>query len=589
MSSIELDKALGANHSDECRSLCAWFSEEEYISVMGGAVCVQAADEPGKPQVFLPGAFTMKCSCLAVGNREGSGLVAAGFVGDRADVLVWRDGELVLRLEEHDEAVTAVAFTCDDKFVVSSGGMGDQRLFVWDCEKGLAIVCRSLAALVPVKTIVQGGFVKDVKRRDTSLYQLASCGGGNVTIWELNDEAESISPVSISPSGKHTRSFECLCFSTDYDLLFVGTSSSDIAVVKMRSRVVQGFSEPVGAGGVHSLAYVGLGGDSPVVLAASGDGSITLLSCVLTELRQLKRVVIDSGAVVSLSVGRRGQVLCASTTGSTWLLWPAKGMAHALVQENTVAPLDAVVFPMPDVSTEFAVGDASGVVTLWSCDGTSYSVIMRLTPRHTFSSPLAGVTCLGYLSRAGLVVVGHRDGLLRSWNCADDDDSGALLWTIDTTTTRGRTNRASDIGSLAVSSNGRFVVTGGGEGEVRVWEMKSKEMVCGLKEHTSRVNALKLFSNDQYCVTGSRDRCLLTFDLRAEKRITCHRERHGGIDCLAVGVDENVVVTGGKEKHLTFWDLRQPEPIRVVSAGPGDELRCLSYHDDGKGGLLASG
>ncbi|KAF4735505.1 hypothetical protein FOZ63_018008, partial [Perkinsus olseni] len=92
-----------------------------------------------------------------------------------------------------------------------------------------------------------------------------------------------------------------------------------------------------------------------------------------------------------------------------------------------------------------------------------------------------------------------------------------------------------------------------------------------------------------YCVSGSRDRCLLTFDLRAEKRITCHRERHGGIDCLAVGSDDNVVVTGGKEKHLTFWDLRQPEPIRVVSAGPGDELRALSYCDDGKGGLLASG
>ncbi|KAF4695523.1 DNA-directed DNA polymerase delta [Perkinsus olseni] len=509
MAAIELDRALGANHSSECRSLCAWITDDKYVTAMGGAICLQAADDSQEPQQFLPGAFNMKCSCLAVGNREGSGLVAAGFVGDQADVLVWRDGELVSRLEEHDEAVTCLAFTCDDRFVVSTGGMGDQRLFVWDCDKGLAVTCRSLATLVPVKAVVQGGFVKDVKRRNTSIYQLASCGGRNVTVWEFNDEAQSIAPVSISPSGKQTRSFECLCFSADYELLFVGTSSGDIAVVKMRNRVVQGFSEPVGAGGIFSLAYVAPAGESPVVLAASGDGSITLFSCVLTELRQLKRVVMDSGAVVGLSVGRKGQLLCASTTGTTWLLWPAKDMAHALVQENTVAPLEAVAYPMPDVSTEFAVGDASGVVTLWSCD--------------------------------------------------------------------------------ALSSNGRFVVTGGGEGEVRVWEMKSKEMVCGLKEHTSRVNALKLFSNDQYCVSGSRDRCLLTFDLRAEKRITCHRERHGGIDCLAVGSDDNIVVTGGKEKHLTFWDLRQPEPIRVVSAGPGDELRALSYYDDGKGGLLASG
>ncbi|KAF4689813.1 hypothetical protein FOZ62_017800, partial [Perkinsus olseni] len=222
------------------------------------------------------------------------------------------------------------------------------RLFVWDCDKGLAVTCRSLATLVPVKAVVQGGFVKDVKRRNTSIYQLASCGGRNVTVWEFNDEAQSIAPVSISSSGKQTRSFECLCFSADYELLFVGTSSGDIAVVKMRNRVVQGFSEPVRAGGIFSLAYVDPAGESPVVLAASGDGSITLFSCVLTELRQLKRVVMDSGAVVGLSVGRKGQLLCASTTGTTWLLWPAKDMAHALVQENTVAPLEAVAYPMPD-------------------------------------------------------------------------------------------------------------------------------------------------------------------------------------------------------------------------------------------------
>ncbi|KAF4677533.1 hypothetical protein FOL47_000921 [Perkinsus chesapeaki] len=591
--SIELDRAIGSNHSEEFRGLAAWSSGDlsKYASAMGGAVCLQSADDQQDPQQFLTKAFSMKCSTMAVGNREGSGLIAAGFTGDQADVLLWRDGELLYRLEEHDEAVTALAFTCDDRFLVSTGGMNDQRLYVWDCERGLVITCRSLATLVPVKAIVDGGFVKDVKRRNTSLYQLASCGGRNVTIWELNDEVQSITPVSISPSGKHTRAFECLCFSKDYELLFIGTSSGDIAVVKMRNRVVQSFSEPVGAGGIFSLAYLDAAGDlaqgsSPAVLAGSGDGSVTLFSCILTELRQLKRVVVDQGTIVGMSVGRRRQILCASTTGSVWLLWPDKDMATALVQENTSAPLQAVAYPMPDISTEFAVGDASGAVTLWSCDG-SYSVIMKLAARPTASSPVSAVTCLGYLSRAGLLVAGHSDGLLRSWNCGDDN--GTLLWTIDTTTTRGRTNRASDVGALAMSSNGRFVVTGGGEGEVRVWEVKSKDMVSGMKEHTSRVNALKLFSNDQFCVTGSRDRCLLTFDLRAEKRLTCHRERHGGIDCLAIGTDENVVVAGGKEKHLTYWDLRQPEPVRVVSAGPGDELKALSFHDDGKGGLLASG
>ena len=36
----------------------------------------------------------------------------------------------------------------------------------------------------------------------------------------------------------------------------------------------------------------------------------------------------------------------------------------------------------------------------------------------------------------------------------------------------------------------RFVVTGGQEGEVRVWELRSRELVSHLKEHSMRVTQL---------------------------------------------------------------------------------------------------
>lgn len=55
--------------------------------------------------------------------------------------------------------------------------------------------------------------------------------------------------------------------------------------------------------------------------------------------------------------------------------------------------------------------------------------------------------------------------------------------------------------TLNLAKNMRFIVSGGAEGELAVWELKSKEMIAHLKEHTGRVNDCHLFTNDQYAVS----------------------------------------------------------------------------------------
>lgn len=136
------------------------------------------------------------------------------------------------------------------------------------------------------------------------------------------------------------------------------------------------------------------------------------------------------------------------------------------------------------------------------------------------------------------------------------------------------------VASVNLSQNMRFIVTTGVEGEVRVWEVKGKEMISHLKEHTGRVNACHLFTNDQYAITGSRDRCILTWDLRAEKRLTLHREKHGGVNSIAVGNDQTTVFSAGQERTLTWWDLRQADAIKSVDVG--EELNEVTLSNNNK-------
>jgi len=58
------------------------------------------------------------------------------------------------------------------------------------------------------------------------------------------------------------------------------------------------------------------------------------------------------------------------------------------------------------------------------------------------------------------------------------------------------------------------------EGEVRVWEIRSRELVSHLKEHTSKVTSLHLFADDVHLLSCARDRSILCWDLKAEKRVS---------------------------------------------------------------------
>ena len=173
------------------------------------------------------------------------------------------------------------------------------------------------------------------------------------------------------------------------------------------------------------------------------------------------------------------------------------------------------------------------------------------------------------------LICGWSDGRIRAF----DADNGAALWSIDHAHKAGVT-------SLVLSNNARFILSGGEEGDVRVWELRSRELVSHLKEHRGRVTGLAMYGDDAHALSCSRDRSFLCWDLRREKRMTSHTQRMGGVNALALSRDESNVFTVGQEKRLTRWDLRDPLPIEQRPLGKSDdddddEAVCVAVSNTG--------
>ena len=69
---------------------------------------------------------------------------------------------------------------------------------------------------------------------------------------------------------------------------------------------------------------------------------------------------------------------------------------------------------------------------------------------------------------------------------------------------------------------------------MRLWELRTRDLISHFKEHTQRVTSISVTDDDTVAFTSSRDRNILKWDLRREKRVQAITQRMGGINSICL-------------------------------------------------------
>ncbi len=170
-----------------------------------------------------------------------------------------------------------------------------------------------------------------------------------------------------------------------------------------------------------------------------------------------------------------------------------------------------------------------------------------------------------------IILTGWTDGSVRSV----DTETGEVLWSI----------KQAHRGSVTVvksGNNAKFFVTGGQDGQVRVWAVKTRELVSSFKEHSAAITGLLVMDDDAHVVSCSKDKSIFCWDLRKERRISSHEHRMGGVNGFILGNDQTSIVSIGTNKQITYWDIRQPESVRIMeySKQKNFEPTCIAISHD---------
>jgi len=499
-----------------------------------------------KTQFFLQG-HDNQVNCITV-SPSGK-LLASGqktFMGFPADVIIWDfiERKEIHRLSLHKVAVTSLAFSMNELYLATLGGQDDNSLVIWDVGSGTAI-CGIPAATDTAHC---------VRFFNKSEYALVTGGNYHVHVWQfdLANKKLRATPVNL---GQLKRVTTNVLISEDDQLVYCGTATGDLLQVSL-DRALFKTSCPKKCFSLGITCSAALPSGDMVV--GTGDGTIARIGRESLKIKSQCQVL---GGVTSIALTTDGSHFFCGTSQSNIYWVDVETMSAELRNTCHHERINQVAFPM-GYSEVFATCSVTDI-RVWNA--STRQELLRI------QVPNMECYCLDFMRDWRSIVSGWSDGKVRSFL----PQSGKLLYVINDAHKNGVT-------AMAVSSDCGQIITGGMEGEVRVWRIgrQTQTMDASLKEHRGRVWCIRIKADDSLAVSASSDGSCIIWDLHTKTRSLCLFESTM-FKSIVYHPDESQLLTTGSDRKIGYWDTFDGQAIRVLEGSDEGELTTLSISNSG--------
>ena len=112
---------------------------------------------------------------------------------------------------------------------------------------------------------------------------------------------------------------------------------------------------------------------------------------------------------------------------------------------------------------------------------------------------------------------------------------------------------------MVTSSDERFIVTGGREGNICVWDLENKAKIFNLKKHKGPVRSIALGSGDEILLSGSSDFTVRLWNLLNRKQEFIFKGHTDVVNTVLLSNDNKTGYSGSWDYCVKIWDLDKKE------------------------------
>ncbi|XP_041723287.2 cilia- and flagella-associated protein 52 [Coregonus clupeaformis] len=375
-------------------------------------------------------------------------------------------------------------------------------------------------------------------------------------VWELDLPNRKIRPTECQ-TGQLKRIVKCIEIPDDDHFFYCGTTSGDILKVNLKTRLLnscgprkQKFSK-----GVNTLKVLNSGD----ILVGSGDGMFTL--CSGANFKTIKKVQLEGG-VTSIAVRGEGHQFFAGTEASQIYRFGYTDFKEELIATSHNSAVKDVAFPFG--SSELFATCSQDDIRVWHAE-TSKELLRISVPNMTCNA-------LDFMIDGHSIISAWNDGKIRVFA----PETGRAMLVIHNAHSMGVT-------AIAGTRDCKRIISGGGEGQVRVWEILQgcHRLIETMKEHKATVTSIKIKSNDKEYVTASSDGACIIWDL-----VRFVRNQMVLANTLFRSVcyhpEEYQIITSGTDRKIGYWEVYDGSAIRELEGSLSGAINGMDISQDGQ-------
>ncbi|GMI11132.1 hypothetical protein TrVE_jg9613 [Triparma verrucosa] len=525
-----------------------------------------------------------------VGTNEGQ-----GSDGGKIVAVSTLTATILYRLEGHKKTVTGIAATSDGSKIISVSY--DKTAKIWDVKN------RNRPTLI--KDIVEKDdlYIRSVAISPNSEVFCLGGGDSRTGFIHVHDMKEPYNPLHEFKGHKET--VRCLTFSRDNKTLFSGSSAKTIKVWNYTLTPPGNSESSTSVSGELRKTLVGHTGfvnclsESPCskflcsgsddctariwdilagvelrelkvtgekcavngvcymdhhdVKTASGDGQIGVFN-LSAESRPDLKFIGHKGEVSSLSISKDGTKFASGSLDNTVRVWDATGKKDRNFVTLSGHTEYIICVAISNDAKLVLSGSYDCTIIIWDLESTQNEKMNQIKFENRVYDVEFAIDELSFFA-------GGRRGHLRRYTVA----TGELLMEF-----KGHTDRVS---SLAVSLDGKHLVTGSWDKNIIVWrlaeeenqsaEVKTGEIVRRLEGHSDYVKSITLVEDK--ILSGSADNSAKVWDFTSGELLHTFKGHMGAVNSVAVHPSKDFIATGSFDNSWKLWNFHPPFNLLYTS------------------------
>ncbi len=194
---------------------------------------------------------------------------------------------------------------------------------------------------------------------------------------------------------------------------------------------------------------------------------------------------------------------------------------------------------------------------------------------HTYS-----VNSVSFSPDGNLIASASEDATIRLWNVK----SGELIRTL--------VGHTAFVNSVSFSPDGNFIASASNDNTIRLWDVKNGEQIRTLDGHTDNVNSVSFSPDGNLIASGAgksvgetTDNTIRLWDVKSGKQIRTLVGHSYFVNSVSFSPDGNFIASSSWDQTIRLWNVKSGQQIRTL-AGHSDGVNSVSFSPDGN--LIAS-